>query len=135
MRLTEEEYQKILQKQKEHTKEKKNPEEKHEIRHDFKKKHKYNAKKTERDGFKFASQKEARRYDQLILLKESGDVLFFLRQCPFHLPGNVTYRIDFIVFWADGHVSMEDVKGMVTPQYKMKKKMVEALYPVEIVEV
>jgi hypothetical protein len=127
--MTEEEYQKLMSKRE--TLEKKSL--KMGIQHNFKK-NKYNAKKTERDGFRFDSQKEARRYDKLMLLKESGEVLFFLRQCPFHLPGNVTYRVDFIVFWVDGHVSIEDVKGMRTPQYVLKKKMVESLYPVTIEE-
>ena len=130
VRMTEEDYQELIKKR-EALKEKKKPP---KVQHDFKKKHKYNAKKTERDGFNFDSQKEARRYDQLLLLKESGDVLFFMMQCPFHLPGNVKYRVDFLVFWSDGNVSVEDVKGFRTPQYKMKKKMVESLYPITIQE-
>jgi hypothetical protein len=105
------------------------------IKHNFGRSHKYNAKKTERGEFKFDSQKEAKRYDKLILMKKNNEVLFFLRQVPFHLPGNVTYRIDFVIFWSDGHVSFEDVKGMKTPQYIMKKKMVESLYPIKIEEI
>ena len=46
----------------------------------------------------------------------------------------MTYRIDFVVFWSDGNVTFEDVKGVRTPQYITKKKMVEALYPIEIEE-
>ena len=98
-------------------------------------KHKFNAIKTQRNGFKFDSKKEAAYYDQLTLLQRNGDVVFFLRQVPFHLPGNITYRVDFQVFLADGSVEFIDVKGMRTPQYIAKKKMVEALYPVEILEV
>jgi dsDNA-binding SOS-regulon protein len=98
-------------------------------------KHKFNAIKTQRNGFKFDSKKEADYYDQLIMLQRNGDVVFFLRQVPFHLPGNITYRVDFQVFLADGSVEFIDVKGMRTPQYIAKKKMVEALYPVEILEV
>jgi dsDNA-binding SOS-regulon protein len=96
--------------------------------------HKFRAKPTVRDGFRFDSKKEAKRYDDLKLLKRAGEVVFFLRQAPFHLPGNVTYRIDFVVFWSDGNVTFEDVKGVRTPQYITKKKMVEALYPIEIEE-
>lgn len=102
------------------------PQHKKEVRH------KFNAKITERDGYKFHSKKEANRYDQLIMLQRSGEVLFFLRQVPLHLPGNVTYRVDFLVFWTDGHVSVEDVKGFITPQFIDKRKMVEALYPIKI---
>ncbi len=97
-------------------------------------KHKYNAIRTELDGIKFDSKKEARRYSELKLLQRSGEVVFFLRQVPFHLPGRVTYRCDFQVFWSDGTVGFEDVKGMRTAQYIAKKKIVEAMYPVQIEE-
>lgn len=97
--------------------------------------HKFRAKPTETDGIKFSSKKEANYYLQLKQLQELGEVLFFLRQVPLHLPGNVKYLCDFLVFYADGTADFVDVKGMKTPQYVMKKKQVEALYPVEIVEV
>jgi hypothetical protein len=96
--------------------------------------HKFNAIRTERDGFKFASKAEARRYDELKLLERSGEVVFFLMQTPFHLPGGVKYVCDFQVFWRDGTVTFEDVKGMATPVYKAKKRQVEALYPIQIKE-
>lgn len=96
--------------------------------------HKFGARKVERDGIKFDSKKEARRYDELKLLVRAGKVLFFLRQVPFDLPGGIKYRIDFLIFWADGTVTFEDVKGFRTKDFIMKKKMVEDLYPVEIEE-
>jgi prepilin-type processing-associated H-X9-DG protein len=68
------------------------------------------------------------------LLRAGGEVVFFLRQVPFHLPGGVVYRCDFQVFWADGHVSFEDAKGHRTKDFIRNKKMVESLYPVEIEE-
>ncbi len=97
--------------------------------------HKFNAVKTVRDDITFHSKKEAKRYDELVLLKASGEVLFFLRQVPFHMPGKVKYLCDFMVFWADDTVTVEDVKGMKTATYIMKKKMVEALYPIKITEI
>jgi hypothetical protein len=96
--------------------------------------HKFNATRTELDGIKFPSKLEARRYAQLKALQAAGDVLFFLRQVPFHLPGGVTYRVDFQIFWADGRVSFEDAKGMATETYKIKRRQVEALFPVTIEE-
>ena len=97
--------------------------------------HKYNAQPATRDGYRFDSKKEARRYDELVLLRKAGEVVIFLRQVPFHLPGGVVLRLDFVVFWASGEVSFEDVKGMKTEQYKAKKRMVETLYsPVRIEE-
>jgi len=97
-------------------------------------KHKFNAKPQIYEGIKFASKKELKRYKELKLLQRSGEVLFFLRQVPFHLPGGVKYVCDFLVFWADQNVAFEDVKGMRTAMYIAKKKIVEALYPIEIQE-
>jgi len=95
-------------------------------------KHKFNAKKVEYDGIKFDSKKEGNYYLELKLRQKAGEVLFFLRQVPFHLPGQVTYRVDFLEFHTDGTVHAVDVKGMKTKDFIMKKKMVEDLYPIEI---
>lgn len=94
--------------------------------------HKFRAVQTECDGIKFSSKKEARYYGDLKLRQQSGEVVFFLRQTPFHLPGGVKYVADFQEFHADGTVHFVDVKGMVTPMYIAKKKLVESLYPIEI---
>ena len=98
-------------------------------------KHKFNAVRVETEGIKFPSKKEAKRYLQLKRLKESGEIIFFLRQAPFHLSGGVKYVCDFLIFWTDGNVTIEDVKGMKTSAYVAKKKMVEATYPIEITEI
>lgn len=97
-------------------------------------KHKFKAQPTKRDGIRFDSKKEARFYDELKFAQRSGLVLFFLRQVPFDLPGNVKYRCDFQVFYKDGSVSFIDVKGHRTKEYIARKKMVEAIYPVTIEE-
>lgn len=56
-------------------------------------------------------------------------------QVPFKLPGGVRYVVDFVIFWADGQVTFEDIKGVRTESYKAKKRMVEDLYyPITIVE-
>lgn len=99
--------------------------------------------RTARDGTVFASKHEMLRYEDLSLMRdapagtfsEDGTVRYFLRQVPFHLPGGVKYLLDFMVFWADGSITYEDVKGMRTEMYKLKKKQVEALYPIKITEV
>ena len=88
--------------------------------------------KTERDGIKFDSKKEAQYYDELKIRVKANEVLFFLRQVPFDLPGNVRYRVDFVEFLVDGNVRFIDVKGMKTKDFIMKKKQVESLYPVTI---
>jgi hypothetical protein len=94
--------------------------------------HKFSAVRTERDGQSFPSKLEARLYDHLVLEQRAGDVIFFLRQCPFHLPGGVVYRVDFQVFRADGTVEFLDAKGATTESFKSKRRQVETLYPVTI---
>lgn len=96
--------------------------------------HKFHAKPTDRDGQRFASRREAAYYDQLLARRRAGEVAFWLRQTPFHLPGGVKYVVDFVVFREDGEVEFVDVKGVRTESYRAKKRMVEALYPVTIVE-
>lgn len=98
-------------------------------------KHKFKAKPQEYDGIKFPSKAEAKRYIELKVLQAKGEITFFLRQVPFHLPGGVKYVCDFVIFWANGSVTFEDVKGMKTPLYIAKKKIVESIYPIEITEV
>jgi len=95
-------------------------------------KHKFKAIPTERDGYKFASKKEAKRYDELKLLQRANEVLFFLRQVPFHLPGGVKYLADFMIFWANGDCTVEDVKGFDIPSGKAKRKIAEQIYPIKI---
>ncbi len=96
--------------------------------------HKYGAKSVVLDGIKFQSKKEGRYYSDLKIRVAAGEVIFFLRQVPFHLPGGVTYRVDFQEFHSNGTVHFIDVKGMKTEMYIAKKKMVEAIYPIEIEE-
>ena len=71
--------------------------------------HKFKAKPCEADGIKFASKKEHKRYQQLKILQNSGEILFFLRQVPFHLEAGVKYVCDFLVFWTNGEVTVEDL--------------------------
>lgn len=91
-------------------------------------------KKAERiyNGILFDSAKEMEYFKELQLLQKAGELTFFLRQVPFDLPGNVKYRVDFLEFYPDGRVRFVDVKGMETQSFIMKKKQVEALYPVRI---
>lgn len=98
-------------------------------------KHKFHAKPTKLDGIKFASKKEANCYCKLKQKQKDGEILFFLRQTPFHLPGGVKYVADFVTFNTDETVHIIDCKGFKTEVYKSKKKMVEATYPITIEEV
>lgn len=96
--------------------------------------HKFNAIRTVSDGIKFSSKREAKCYEAIKLRKQAGQVLFFLRQVPFHLPGGVRYVVDFVTFDNDNSVHFIDAKGMKTDLYITKKKIVEAEYPIQIEE-
>lgn len=93
---------------------------------------KYRSQWTEVDGINFQSKKEAEYYIQLKLLQAAGEVAYFLRQVPFHLPGNIKYFCDFMVVMRTGQIRYIDVKGVETNVFKMKKKMVEYHYPIKI---
>jgi hypothetical protein len=97
--------------------------------------HKFKAKAIDIDGYKFPSKKEGVYYQSLKNAQARGYVLFFLRQVPLHLPGGVKMVIDFVVFMADGTVRFTDVKGMRLRSFIDKKRIVEAIYPIEIEEV
>ena len=103
----------------------------------FKLRHKYGAKPTTIEGIRYDSKKEAAYAGKLELLKKSGELLFYLRQVPVHLPGNIIYRIDFLEFWApkgdsQGDVIFTDVKGFMTPVSKIKIAQAEEILGVKI---
>lgn len=94
--------------------------------------HKFNAKPGEADGIHFSSTLERDYYLRLKLRVKSGEVLFFLRQTPLHLPGDVKLVVDFLEFHADGTVHFIDTKGVETESFLAKKRIAEAIYPIEI---
>jgi len=100
---------------------------------------KYKAVKTEVDGIVFDSKREAARYMELRLLERAGEIKNLELQPAFkcRIDGKkiCTYKADFRYFTAKECV-VEDVKGVKTPVYRLKKKLVEALFPgVKIQEV
>lgn len=105
---------------------------KYKLKHDLKKKNKYNAVATIVDGFRFDSKKEAEHYVSNKILIHQGLMITQLRQTSFHLPGKVIYRLDFMEFYPDGSIKFVDVKGRDTPMSKLKRKQVEELYPITI---
>lgn len=102
------------------------------MKHNLKRKNKYNAIATVVDGWHFDSKKEAAHFVSNKLLIEKGDMLFQLRQTPFHLPGHVIYRLDFIEWYSNGTVIFVDVKGRDTAISKMKRQQVEEIYGIPI---
>ena len=93
---------------------------------------KYRNVRTEIGDVRFPSLGEAKLFIHLLAQKRAGEVLYFLRQVPFHLPGGVVYRLDFLVAYPDGKLRFLDFKGAETPMFRLKKTQVEALYPINI---
>ncbi|EMC7504190.1 DUF1064 domain-containing protein [Listeria innocua] len=99
---------------------------------------KYNAKKVVIDNIKFDSKAEAAYYEQLKLLKMSGEVVSFDLQPEFILQDSfvkngkkyhaIKYRADFLVRYKDGHEELIDVKGMLTKEFRIKQKLFELRY-------
>jgi hypothetical protein len=98
---------------------------------------KYRAIKTVVDGIKFDSKKEAGRYKGLRLLEKCGEITELTLQPRFDLIINDVkcgfYKADF-QYVMDGKTIVEDVKGMKTPVYNLKKKLIKAIYGIEIFE-
>ena len=91
--------------------------------------HKFHAKQTINDGIKFSSKLEARYYEKLKLLQQSGEVIGSFRQIPIHLQGNIKYVMDFLVFYSDGTCEGIEVKGFETKTWLMKQRMLKEAYP------
>ncbi|EAE5669195.1 DUF1064 domain-containing protein [Listeria monocytogenes] len=99
---------------------------------------KYNAKKVVIDNIKFDSKAEAAYYEQLKLLKMSGEVVSFDLQPEFILQDSfvkngkkyhaIKYRADFLVRYKDGHEELIDIKGMLTKEFRIKQKLFELRY-------
>lgn len=99
---------------------------------------KYNAKKTSVDGLVFDSRREAKRYIELREMESSGEISHLQRQVrvelvpPFDRNGQhfrgVYYVVDFVYTGSDGNIVWEDVKGMKTSVYLIKRKLVAYRY-------
>jgi hypothetical protein len=102
------------------------------------KRSKYGAIKTEVDGYIFHSRKEAARYQELKLLEMAGEIQNLTLQPPYpcFVGGKLicTYVADFS-YRDRASFRVEDVKGYKTDVYKLKKKLVEAIYNIKIEEV
>lgn len=100
---------------------------------------KYGNKRTEFDGHVFASQKEANRYAELKLLLRAGKIRDMRLQPKYKIVvGDVqvcTYIADFAYFDTQKNKDVvEDAKGMRTPVYRLKKKLMWAVFGIEIME-
>lgn len=118
---------------------------------------KYHSRKITRDGMTFDSVKEYRRFCELSLLERAGAIRNLKRQVKYVLipaqraftneidkKGNFkkgkllerecAYIADF-VYEQDGKIVVEDVKGVRTKDYILKRKMMLFFHGIRIVEV
>ena len=93
---------------------------------------KYHSKKVAIDGHVFDSKKEADRYCELRLLERAGEISNlrlqprYLLQPAFTCDGNAYRKIEYVAdfeYVENGRTVVEDVKGMRTEVYKIKKKL------------
>lgn len=117
---------------------------------------KYHNVKTRRDGLTFDSQKEHKRYNELLLLEQAGEIKNLRRQVKFLLiptqrepniigpRGGVkkgkllerecAYIADF-VYIQNGKTVVEDTKGVRTKEYVIKRKLMLYTQGIRIREV
>ncbi|WP_316057616.1 DUF1064 domain-containing protein [Finegoldia magna] len=100
---------------------------------------KYNAKKIKIDGHTFDSKREAERYCELKLFFKAGLIRNLELQPRFLLQDEffdknevkhkkIEYVADFLYIDNNGKAIVEDVKGVLTDVYKIKKKMFLKIY-------
>ncbi len=103
---------------------------------------KYRSKPCVIDGIRFASQREGKRYQELLLLQKAKKICDLILQNKYPIEVNgykiCTYIADF-VYWRilDGEFKeaiVEDCKGFKTPVYRLKKKLMNAVYGIIITE-
>lgn len=105
------------------------------------KENKYHNKWVEVDGIKFPSIKEAERWKTLRLMERAGEITLLARQVKIELVPKsnlfraVYYVADFVyVDKRTGKTVYEDVKGVRTDVYKLKKKLLYWRHGIEIKE-
>ena len=112
---------------------------------------KFHNQKMRIGGREFDSRKEGRRYQELLLLQRAGEIHDLRCQVPFELippqrykdpvtgrwrtERGTKYVSDFCYTTSDGKSIVEDVKGVRTDVYKLKKKLMLWLHGVRIREV
>lgn len=102
------------------------------------KRNKYGARKTTLDGITFDSKAEANYFAQLKRRERAGEVGGVELQRPFVVRGPkgeliTTYKADF-AFWdfKEDRFRVIDVKGVETPVFRLKRKLVKAFLGVDI---
>lgn len=107
---------------------------------------KYGAKRISLSGKKHDSLAESRRYSELSRLARLGVISDLKRQVSFELiPAQygedgklleraVTYKADF-TYYKNGKLVVEDVKGVKTKDYIIKRKLMLYVHKIKLVEI
>ncbi len=106
----------------------------------FSSRSKYGSKKTIVDNIKFDSKWESERYGQLKAMQRGGVVTDLELQVPYNIIINdvkiCKYIADFKYKQEDIHGKIEeiveDAKGFETPEFKLKKKLMKAVFNIDI---
>jgi hypothetical protein len=98
---------------------------------------KYRNVPTTVDGVRFASKAEAKRYEELKLLVRAGEISELELQKPYQLTAFdgtklAKYVSDFDYRDKSGVRVTEDVKGILTPAFRIKAQLVKAQFGREI---
>lgn len=100
-----------------------------------KKRNKYGAIRTEVDGITFASRREAKHYQELKLRLKAGEITNLVLQPTYKIEINGQHICKVVLdfyYQEGGHEHTIDVKGRDNRVSKIKRKMVEALYGIEV---
>lgn len=107
---------------------------------------KYHNKKTTLAGKSFDSQKEGLRYLGLLQMERDGRIRDLKTQVKFVLSDakrdengkllerEAAYIADFTYYDSEGNFVVEDVKGMRTPEYVLKRKWMLDKYGIRVKE-
>jgi len=102
---------------------------------------KYHNRRVTVDGISFQSVKEASRWQELRLMERAGEITLLARQVKIELVPKsnlfraVYYVADFVYYdKRTGKTVYEDVKGVRTDVYKLKKKLLYWRHGIEIKE-
>lgn len=104
------------------------------------KKSKYGNSKTEVDGIKFDSIREAKRYGELKIMQKAGIIGQLRLQVEYELnPGgthSLKYLADFVyILSKTGETVVEDGKGALTQVYRKKRRLMLKVHEIKIKEV
>lgn len=104
-----------------------------------KKRSKYGNKKTEVCGEVFDSEREANDYKILLLRQKAGEIGLIRRQVEYELNAggshSLIYRADFVYrIIATGEEVVQDSKGVLTKEYKKKRRLMKKIYGITIKE-